>query len=175
MPKTPIFHCSLCSQGHHELCWKKQTLPVTAHTRYWHFQYYSFPESSKTRRAALTPNLAALRSQKNHLGCKRHLGSPSPAVHPAPPPRSPLEHIHTAAGHFQEWWIHHCPVPALCNPSHEETFPYIHSKPPLAQLEVVPSCPVSCNLSPTWLLPPVRDLQNPQFPPALNKTSCYHP
>lgn len=47
----------------------------------------------------------------HHLGCKRLLGSLSSAVNPAPPPRSPLNHIHTAAEHFQEWWLHQC---SLC-------------------------------------------------------------
>ncbi|KAK4815496.1 hypothetical protein QYF61_003054 [Mycteria americana] len=38
------------------------------------------------------------------------------------------------------------PVPMLDNPFSEEIFPNIQSKPPLAQLEVLPSCPMACYL-----------------------------
>ena len=34
----------------------------------------------------------------------------------------------------------------LDNPFGEEIFPNIRSKPPLAQLEAVPSCPITCYL-----------------------------
>ncbi|KAK4818247.1 hypothetical protein QYF61_009422, partial [Mycteria americana] len=38
------------------------------------------------------------------------------------------------------------PVPMLDNPLGEEKFPNIQSKPPLAQLEAISSCPITCYL-----------------------------
>ncbi|KAK4822886.1 hypothetical protein QYF61_021105 [Mycteria americana] len=38
------------------------------------------------------------------------------------------------------------PVPMLDNPFSEEIFPNIQSKPPLAQLEAISSCPITCYL-----------------------------
>ncbi|KAK4808355.1 hypothetical protein QYF61_026958 [Mycteria americana] len=50
------------------------------------------------------------------------------------------------------------PVPMLDNPFSEEKFPNIQSKPPLAQLEAISSCPITCYLGeetdPTSLQPP---------------------
>ncbi|KAK4832495.1 hypothetical protein QYF61_023542 [Mycteria americana] len=49
-----------------------------------------------------------------------------------------------------EGWRHNHfpgqPVPMLDNPFSEEEFPNIQSKPPLAQLEAISSCPVTCYL-----------------------------
>ncbi|KAK4823633.1 LOW QUALITY PROTEIN: hypothetical protein QYF61_004366 [Mycteria americana] len=39
---------------------------------------------------------------------------------------------------------HKAPVPMLDNPFSEEIFPNIQSKPPLAQLEAISSCPIAC-------------------------------
>lgn len=76
---TPVFHSapfvSMSFAGRNKP--SLSLLGCFAHTRYWHFQCYSCPGSPNTRRA---PILAALRSQKNHLGCKSRWGSLSPAV-----------------------------------------------------------------------------------------------
>ncbi|KAK4825630.1 hypothetical protein QYF61_001415 [Mycteria americana] len=52
--------------------------------------------------------------------------------------------------HCQEGWrLNHFPgqsVPMLDNPLGEEKFPNIQSKPPLAQLEAISSCPITCYL-----------------------------
>ncbi|KAK4824968.1 hypothetical protein QYF61_021755 [Mycteria americana] len=50
---------------------------------------------------------------------------------------------------FQGWRLNHFPgqsVPMLDNPLGEEKFPNIQSKPPLAQLEAISSCPITCYL-----------------------------
>ncbi|KAK4831231.1 hypothetical protein QYF61_016329, partial [Mycteria americana] len=47
------------------------------------------------------------------------------------------------------WRLNHFPgqpVPMLDNPFTEEKFPNIQSKPPLAQLEAISSCPITCYL-----------------------------
>ncbi|KAK4821930.1 hypothetical protein QYF61_004933 [Mycteria americana] len=47
------------------------------------------------------------------------------------------------------WRLNHFPgqsVPVLDNPLGEEKFPNIQSKPPLAQLEAISSCPITCYL-----------------------------
>ncbi|KAK4822070.1 hypothetical protein QYF61_009331, partial [Mycteria americana] len=47
------------------------------------------------------------------------------------------------------WGLNHFPgqpVPMLDNPLGEEKFPNIQSKPPLAQLEAISSCPITCYL-----------------------------
>ncbi|KAK4814831.1 hypothetical protein QYF61_027804 [Mycteria americana] len=47
------------------------------------------------------------------------------------------------------WRLKHFPgqpVPMLDNPFSEEKFPNIQSKPPLAQLEAISSCPITCYL-----------------------------
>ncbi|KAK4811279.1 hypothetical protein QYF61_023331 [Mycteria americana] len=49
----------------------------------------------------------------------------------------------------QGWRLNHFPgqpVPMLDNPLGEEKFPNIQSKPPLAQLEAISSCPITCYL-----------------------------
>ncbi|KAK4815884.1 hypothetical protein QYF61_009935, partial [Mycteria americana] len=51
--------------------------------------------------------------------------------------------------HLQGWRLNHFPgqpVPMLDNPFSEEKFPNIQSKPPLAQLEAISSCPITCYL-----------------------------
>ncbi|KAK4810733.1 hypothetical protein QYF61_007707 [Mycteria americana] len=50
---------------------------------------------------------------------------------------------------FKGWRLNHFPgqsVPMLDNPLGEEKFPNIQSKPPLAQLEAISSCPITCYL-----------------------------
>ncbi|KAK4811283.1 hypothetical protein QYF61_023335 [Mycteria americana] len=47
------------------------------------------------------------------------------------------------------WRLNHFPgqpVPMLDNPFSEVKFPNIQSKPPLAQLEAISSCPITCYL-----------------------------
>ncbi|KAK4831412.1 hypothetical protein QYF61_017543 [Mycteria americana] len=47
------------------------------------------------------------------------------------------------------WRLNHFPgqsVPMLDNPLGEVKFPHIQSKPPLAQLEAISSCPITCYL-----------------------------
>ncbi|KAK4827586.1 hypothetical protein QYF61_019488, partial [Mycteria americana] len=54
-------------------------------------------------------------------------------------------YIHNLSG----WRLNHFPgqpVPRLDNPFSEEKFPNIQSKPPLAQLEAISSCPITCYL-----------------------------
>ncbi|KAK4825904.1 hypothetical protein QYF61_003399 [Mycteria americana] len=50
---------------------------------------------------------------------------------------------------YQGWRLNHFPgqpVPMLDNPFSEVKFPNIQSKPPLAQLEAISSCPIACYL-----------------------------
>ncbi|KAK4831237.1 hypothetical protein QYF61_016335 [Mycteria americana] len=50
---------------------------------------------------------------------------------------------------YRGWRLNHFPgqpVPMLDNPLGEEKFPNIQSKPPLAQLEAISSCPITCYL-----------------------------
>ncbi|KAK4808596.1 hypothetical protein QYF61_009899 [Mycteria americana] len=50
---------------------------------------------------------------------------------------------------FRGWRLNHFPgqpVPMLDNPFSEEKFPNIQTKPPLAQLETISSCPITCYL-----------------------------
>ncbi|KAK4816062.1 hypothetical protein QYF61_011070 [Mycteria americana] len=50
---------------------------------------------------------------------------------------------------IEGWRLHHFPGqpgPMLDNPSSEDIFPNIQSKPPLAQLEAISSCPITCYL-----------------------------
>ncbi|KAK4816771.1 hypothetical protein QYF61_022769, partial [Mycteria americana] len=57
--------------------------------------------------------------------------------------------IQTAFKYLQGWRLNHFPgqsVPMLDNPLGEEKFPNIQSKPPLAQLEAISSCPITCYL-----------------------------
>ena len=67
--------------------------------------------------------------------------------------------------HLQGWCFHHLPVqpvPMLDQPVSEDIFPNIQSKPPLAYLEAISSCPIACYLgeetkpTPTGLQPPFR-------------------
>ncbi|KAK4817142.1 hypothetical protein QYF61_002876 [Mycteria americana] len=58
----------------------------------------------------------------------------------------PLEILHLD---IQGWRLNHFPgqpLPMLDNPLGEEKFPNIQSKPPLAQLEAISSCPITCYL-----------------------------
>ncbi|KAK4810597.1 hypothetical protein QYF61_007334 [Mycteria americana] len=55
--------------------------------------------------------------------------------------------IQTSFKYLQGWRLNHFPgqpVPMLDNPLGEEKFPNIQSKPPLAQLEAISSCPITC-------------------------------
>ncbi|KAK4822811.1 hypothetical protein QYF61_020094 [Mycteria americana] len=90
---------------------------------------------------------------QNRIGWKRPLRSSSPTVN-LTLPRPPLHHvpkhlIQTSFKYLQGWQLNHCPgqpVPMLDNPFSEEKFPNIQSKPPLAQLEAISSCPITCYL-----------------------------
>ncbi|KAK4827587.1 hypothetical protein QYF61_019489 [Mycteria americana] len=90
---------------------------------------------------------------QNRIGWKRPLRSSSPAVN-VTLPRSPLYHvpkhlIQTSFKYFQGWRLNHFPgqpVPMLDNPFSEVKFPNTQSKPPLAQLEAISSCPITCYL-----------------------------
>ncbi|KAK4824093.1 LOW QUALITY PROTEIN: hypothetical protein QYF61_010604, partial [Mycteria americana] len=69
-------------------------------------------------------------------------------------PKPPLHHvpkhlIQTSFKYLQGWRLNHFPgqpVPMLDNPLGEVKFPNIQSKPPLAQLEAISSCPITCYL-----------------------------
>ncbi|KAK4831600.1 hypothetical protein QYF61_018360 [Mycteria americana] len=90
---------------------------------------------------------------QNHIGWKRPLRSLSPTINltlPKPPLHHVSKHlIQTSFKYFQGWRLNHFPgqpVPMLDNPLGEEKFPNIQSKPPLAQLEAISSCPITCYL-----------------------------
>ncbi|KAK4814467.1 hypothetical protein QYF61_018985 [Mycteria americana] len=62
------------------------------------------------------------------------------------------------------------PVPMLDNPFSEEIFPNIRSKPPLAQLEAIPSRPITCYVGEetnTLLVTTSFQAKQPQFPQPL--------
>ncbi|KAK4806202.1 hypothetical protein QYF61_001126 [Mycteria americana] len=90
---------------------------------------------------------------QNCIGWKRPLRSSSPTVN-LTLPRPPLHHvpkhlIQTSFKYLQGWRLNHFPgqpVPMLDNPFSEVKFPNIQSKPPLAQLEAISSCPITCYL-----------------------------
>ncbi|KAK4824820.1 hypothetical protein QYF61_019670 [Mycteria americana] len=76
-------------------------------------------------------------------------GTVSNALHksryPALPELCGMYHMPKGMG----WRLNHFPgqsVPMLDNPLGEEKFPNIQSKPPLAQLEAISSCPITCYL-----------------------------
>jgi len=61
----------------------------------------------------------------------------------------PQCYIHPVLEHPQGWWLHHLtgqPVPMPHHSFWEEMFPHIQPKPPLAQLEAIPSRPITV----TW-------------------------
>ncbi|KAK4820802.1 hypothetical protein QYF61_006927 [Mycteria americana] len=61
----------------------------------------------------------------------------------------PVYLIQTSFKYLQGWRLNQFPgqpVPMLDNPLGEEKFPNIQSKPPLAQLEAISSCPITCYL-----------------------------
>ncbi|KAK4806753.1 hypothetical protein QYF61_005549 [Mycteria americana] len=62
---------------------------------------------------------------------------------------SVLEVLNSVCIKGNGWRLNHFPgqsVPMLDNPLGEEKFPNIQSKPPLAQLEAISSCPITCYL-----------------------------
>ncbi|KAK4814666.1 hypothetical protein QYF61_024802 [Mycteria americana] len=72
---------------------------------------------------------------------------PWPSVSPGPSPL--LLSKCSQAQQSKGWRLNHFPgqsVPMLDNPLGEEKFPNIQSKPPLAQLEAISSCPITCYL-----------------------------
>ncbi|KAK4831732.1 LOW QUALITY PROTEIN: hypothetical protein QYF61_018862 [Mycteria americana] len=104
--------------------------------------------SSSSRQGTIPQELS-----QNRIGWKRPLRSSSPTVN-LTLPRPPLYHvpthlIQTSFKYLQGWRLNHFPgqpVPMLDNPFSEEKFPNIESKPPLAQLEAISSCPITCYL-----------------------------
>ncbi|KAK4825179.1 hypothetical protein QYF61_024659 [Mycteria americana] len=99
------------------------------------------------------PDFYRITESQNHIGWKRPLRSSSPTIN-LTLPRPPLHHvskhlIQTSFKYLQGWRLNHFPgqpVPMLDNPLGEEKFPNIQSKPPLAQLEAISSCPITCYL-----------------------------
>ncbi|KAK4817034.1 hypothetical protein QYF61_026040 [Mycteria americana] len=93
------------------------------------------------------------KQSQNRIGWKRPLRSSSPTVN-LTLPRPPLNHVpkhlsQTSFKYLQGWRLNHFPgqpLPMLDNPFSEEKFPNIQSKPPLAQLEAISSCPMACYL-----------------------------
>ncbi|KAK4818289.1 hypothetical protein QYF61_010431 [Mycteria americana] len=71
------------------------------------------------------------------------------------------------------WRLNHFPgqpLPMLDNPLSEVTFPNIQSKPPLAQLEAISSCPITCYLgeeTDPHLSTASFQAEQPQFPQPL--------
>ncbi|KAK4825857.1 hypothetical protein QYF61_003131 [Mycteria americana] len=73
-----------------------------------------------------------------------NLALPTPPLH-----HVPKHLIQTSFKYLQGWQLNHFhgqPVPMLDNPFSEEKFPNIQSKHPLAQLEAISSCPITCYL-----------------------------
>ncbi|KAK4815166.1 hypothetical protein QYF61_017662, partial [Mycteria americana] len=130
------------------------------------------PESLYETNVKIT---AQFTESQNRIGWKRPLRSSSPTINltlPSPPlHRVPKHLIPTAFKHLQGWGLHHCPgqpVPVLDSPFGEGKFPHIQSKPPLAQLEAISSCPIasveSHEVSPQ---PPFLQAEQPQVPQPL--------
>ncbi|KAK4822830.1 hypothetical protein QYF61_020124 [Mycteria americana] len=75
--------------------------------------------------------------------------------------------------HHRGWCLNHFPgkpVPMLDNPFSEVKFPNIQSKPPLAQLEAISSCPATCYLgeeTDPHLSTTSFQAKQPQFPQPL--------
>ncbi|KAK4814368.1 LOW QUALITY PROTEIN: hypothetical protein QYF61_017781 [Mycteria americana] len=70
-------------------------------------------------------------------------------------------HDYLAELFVQGWRLNHLsgqPVPMLDNPFSEVKFPNIQSKPPLAQLEAISSCPIICYLGEETEPPPLYNL-----------------
>ncbi|KAK4826058.1 hypothetical protein QYF61_004173 [Mycteria americana] len=114
---------------------------------------------------------------QNHTGWKRPLRSSSPTVN-LTLPRPPLNHvpkhlIQPSFKYFQGRRLNHFPgqpVPRLDNPFSEVKFPNIQSKPPLAQLEAISSCPITCHLgeeTDPHLSTTSFQAKQPQFPQPL--------
>ncbi|KAK4828376.1 hypothetical protein QYF61_026114 [Mycteria americana] len=101
----------------------------------------------------LFQQMSRITESQNLIGWKRPLRSSSPTIN-LTLPRPPLHHvpkhlIQTSFKYLQGWRLNHFPgqpVPMLDNPFSEEKFPNIQSKPPLAQLEAISSCPITCYL-----------------------------
>ncbi|KAK4815582.1 hypothetical protein QYF61_004797 [Mycteria americana] len=89
-------------------------------------------------------------------------------------PAEHQEHRHAVAVVPQQGWrLNHFPgqpAPMLDNPFSEEKFPNIQSKPPLAQLEAISSCPITCYLgeeTDPHLATTSFQAKQPQFPQPL--------
>ncbi|KAK4828799.1 hypothetical protein QYF61_000856 [Mycteria americana] len=122
----------------------------------WEGPHAGAEEECEEEGAAETTGLGRLTEvteSQNRIGWKRPLRSSSPTVN-LTLPRPPLYHvpkhlIQTSFKYLQGWRLNHFPgqsVPMLDNPFSEEKFPNIQSKPPLAQLEAISSCPITCYL-----------------------------
>jgi len=82
----------------------------------------------------------------------------------------PQCHIHMILKNIQGWWLYHLPGYLFPVPHHsfwEEMFPNIQPEPPLAQLEVSPSCPIAVTwekrptpISPSLLSGSCREIQD---------------
>ncbi|KAK4826479.1 hypothetical protein QYF61_009475 [Mycteria americana] len=87
-------------------------------------------------------------------------------------PEGPAQVLPFVAG-VQGWRLNHFPgqpVPMLDNPFREEKFPNIQSKPPLAQLEAISCCPITCYLgeeTDPHLSTTSFQAKQPQFPQPL--------
>ncbi|KAK4818296.1 hypothetical protein QYF61_010438 [Mycteria americana] len=101
----------------------------------------------------VSPKISFQIESQNRIGWKRRLRSPSPTVN-LTLPRPPLYHvpkhlIQMSFKYLQGWQLNHFPgqpVPMLDNLFGEDIFPNTQSKPPLAQLEAISSCPITCYL-----------------------------
>ncbi|KAK4814463.1 hypothetical protein QYF61_018981, partial [Mycteria americana] len=110
-------------------------------------------ETFKVRLDGALSNRILITESQNRIGWKRPLRSSSPTIN-LTLPRPPLHHvpkhlIQTSFKYLQGWRLNHFPgqpVPMLDNPFSEVKFPNIQSKPPLAQLEAISSCPITCYL-----------------------------
>ena len=61
----------------------------------------------------------------------------------------PQRYVDPTLKHLEGWGLHHLPgqpIPTPDNPFCKEMLPDIQSKPSLAQLEAITSCPIACYL-----------------------------
>ncbi|KAK4826112.1 hypothetical protein QYF61_005250 [Mycteria americana] len=89
-------------------------------------------------------------------------------------PWSPISIIWAQNAQISKGWrLNHFPgqpLPMLDNPFSEVKFPHIQSKPPLAQLEAISSCPITCYLgeeTDPHLTTTSFQAEQPQFPQPL--------
>ncbi|KAK4828081.1 hypothetical protein QYF61_023141 [Mycteria americana] len=96
-----------------------------------------------------------IHTYQQNTSCTKHSNSTGQTIHKGKPSPSKSQQSLEVTDEmksilsFKAWRLNHFPgqpVPMLDNPLGEEKFPNIQSKPPLAQLEAISSCPITCYL-----------------------------